>query len=117
MVVLYRAAIKKIQDDGQTKSNDPQCLFPKGLGYILTNSPASLRSHGLMAAKVAPMSVKSLRPIVRFPTFKSNKDRACPGFSLEELKGACLTKNMTKTIGISSDDHRSQEQVFGTLAT
>ena len=64
-----------------------------------------------MAAKVAPMPVKSLRPIVRFPTFKCNKERAGRGFSLEELKGADLTKNMTKTISV--DHCHKNKQAFG----
>ena len=71
--------------------------------YVKTwfNQPARKerrrKARGLKAAKVAPRPVKSLRPIVRCPTFKYNiKDRAGRGFTLEELKGAGLTKNMVR---------------------
>merc|ERR1712110_1377936 len=93
---VSRSALNKIQDAGQTKSNDPKCPFPQGLDtYVKTwfNQPARKerrrKDRGLKAAKVAPRPVKSLRPIVRCPTFKYNiKDRAGRGFTLEELKGA-----------------------------
>ena len=71
--------------------------------YVKTwfNQPARKerrrKARGLKAAKVAPRPVKALRPIVRCPTFKYNiKDRAGRGFTLEELKGAGLTKNMVR---------------------
>merc|ERR1712203_1293740 len=80
--------------------------------YVKTwfNQPARKerrrKARGLKAAKVAP------RPIVRFPTFKYNiKDRAGRGFTLEELKGAGLTKNMAKTTGISVDHRRKNKSL------
>merc|ERR1739841_439608 len=70
------------------------------------------KARGLKAAKVAPRPVKSLRPIVRCPTFKYNiKDRIGRGFTLEELKGAGLTKNMAKTTGISVDHRRKNKSL------
>merc|ERR1712228_348259 len=52
------------------------------------------------------------RPIVRCPTFKYNiEDRAGRGFTLEELKGAGLTKNMAKTTGISVDHRRKNKSL------
>merc|ERR1711935_1010322 len=111
--------LNKIQDAGQTKSNDPQCPFPQGLGYICENlvqptrqERASPQKPCLKAAKVAPRPVKALRPIVRCPTFKYNiKDRAGRGFTLEELKGAGLTKNMAKTTGICVDHRRKNKSL------
>ena len=51
------------------------------------------RNRVAKAAKVAPRPVKTLRPVVRCPTFKYNiKDRAGRGFSLDELKAAGLSK-------------------------
>ena len=78
--------------------------------YVKTwfNQPARKerrrKARGLKAAKVAPRPVKSLRPIVRCPTFKYNiKDRAGRGFTLEELKGAGLTKNMVRLVCVCYD--------------
>ena len=72
--------------------------------YVKTwfNQPARKerrrKARSLKAAKVAPRPVKTLRPIVRCPTFKYNiKDRAGRGFTLEELKGAGLTKKMVSS--------------------
>merc|ERR1712051_383598 len=86
--------------------------------YVKTwfNQPARKerrrKARGLKAAKVAPRPVKSLRPIVRCPTFEYNiKDRAGRGFTLEELKGAGLTKNMAKTTGISVDHRRKNKSL------
>lgn len=49
------------------------------------------------AARVAPRPVKTLRPVVRCPTFKYNiKDRRGRGFTLDELKAAGISKNMVR---------------------
>merc|ERR1712051_529687 len=70
------------------------------------------KARAAKAAKVAPRPVKTLRPVVRCPTFKYNiKDRAGRGFTLEELKGAGLTKNMAKTTGISVDHRRKNKSL------
>merc|ERR1711874_641256 len=86
--------------------------------YVKTwfNQPARKerrrKARSLKAAKVAPRPVKTLRPIVRCPTFKYNiKDRAGRGFTLEELKGAGLTKNMALTTGISVDHRRKNKSL------
>lgn len=64
------------------------------------------------AAKVAPRPVKTLRPVVRCPTFKYNiKQRLGRGFTLEELKAAGMTKNQAQTIGISVDHRRRNKSV------
>merc|ERR1712014_490867 len=61
---------------------------------------------------VAPRPVKSLRPVVRCPTYKYNiKDRRGRGFSLDELKAAGISKNMAKTIGISVDHRRKNKSL------
>ena len=86
----------------------PDAHFQKDWDTYQPTHQRCCKAHGLKAAKVAPMPVKSLRPIVRFPNFKSNKDR---GFSLEELKGAGLTNNMTKTTCISVDDCRKNKSL------
>merc|ERR1711964_655792 len=77
--------------------------------YVKTwfNQPARKdrrrKTRAKKAARVAPRPVKSLRPVVRCPTYKYNiKDRAGRGFTLEELKAAGVSKNMAKTIGISA---------------
>ena len=58
------------------------------------------KARAVKAAKVAPRPVKTLRPVVRCPTYKYNiKDRAGRGFTLEELKAAGVSKNM---VGIFS---------------
>ena len=69
--------------------------------YVKTwfNQPARKerrrKNRAIKAAKVAPRPVKSLRPIVRCPTYKYNiKDRAGRGFTLEELKAAAISKNL-----------------------
>ena len=76
--------------------------------YVKTwfNQPARKerrrKARSLKAAKVAPRPVKTLRPIVRCPTFKYNiKDRAGRGFTLEELKGAGLTKKMVSSFELN----------------
>merc|ERR1719283_647027 len=64
------------------------------------------------AATVAPRPMKSLRPVVRCPTFRYNvKQRSGRGFSLEELKTAGISKNMAKTIGITVDHRRRNKSV------
>merc|ERR1712073_48091 len=86
--------------------------------YVKTwfNQPARKerrrKARSLKAAKVAPRPVKTLRPIVRCPTFKYNiKDRAGRGFTLEELKGAGLTKKMALTTGITVDHRRKNKSL------
>merc|ERR1712048_1415444 len=86
--------------------------------YVKTwfNQPARKerrrKARSLKAAKVAPRPLKTLRPIVRCPTFKYNiKDRAGRGFTLEELKGAGLTKKMALTTGISVDHRRKNKSL------
>merc|ERR1712183_822516 len=70
------------------------------------------KTRSIKAAKVAPRPVKSLRPIVRCPTFKYNiKDRAGRGFTLEELKGTGLTKKMALTTGITVDHRRKNKSL------
>ena len=64
------------------------------------------------AAKVAPRPVKTLRPVVRCPTFKYNiKQRLGRGFTLEELKAAGLNKKSAQTMGISVDHRRRNKSV------
>merc|ERR1712012_706311 len=64
------------------------------------------------AAKVAPRPLKTLKPVVRCPTFKYNiKDRRGRGFTLEELKAAGLSKNKAQTIGISVDHRRKNRSL------
>lgn len=64
------------------------------------------------AAEVAPRPVKTLRPVVRCPTFKYNiKERAGRGFTLEELKAAGLNKNQARAVGISVDHRRRNRSV------
>ena len=69
--------------------------------YVKTwfNQPARKdrrrKARAAKAAKVAPRPVKTLRPVVRYPTYKYNiKDRVGRGFTLEELKAAGVSKNM-----------------------
>ena len=50
------------------------------------------------AAKVAPRPLKTLKPVVRCPTFKYNiKDRRGRGFTLEELKAGGLSKSKVRS--------------------
>merc|ERR1711897_38318 len=70
------------------------------------------KARAVKAAKVAPRPVKTLRPVVRCPTYKYNiKDRAGRGFTLEELKGAGITKKMALTTGISVDHRRKNKSL------
>merc|ERR1712110_907391 len=70
------------------------------------------KARAAKAAKVAPRPVKTLRPVVRCPTYKYNiKDRVGRGFTLEELKAAGVSKNMAKTIGISVDHRRKNKSL------
>ena len=69
--------------------------------YVKTwfNQPARKerrrKARAAKSARVAPRPVKTLRPIVRCPTYKYNiKDRQGRGFTLEELKAAGVSKNM-----------------------
>ena len=71
--------------------------------YVKTwfNQPARKdrrrRARVAKAAKVAPRPLKTLKPVVRCPTFKYNiKDRRGRGFTLEELKAAGLSKSKVR---------------------
>ena len=73
--------------------------------YVKTwfNQPARKdrrrKARSAKAARVAPRPVKTLRPVVRCPTYKYNiKDRRGRGFTLEELKAAGVSKNMVRII-------------------
>merc|ERR1712025_1395675 len=86
--------------------------------YVKTwfNQPARKerrrKARAAKAAKVAPRPVRSLRPVVRCPTYKYNiKDRRGRGFSLDELKAAGISKNMAQTIGISVDHRRKNKSL------
>jgi len=86
--------------------------------YVKTwfNQPARKdrrrKARAAKAARVAPRPVKTLRPVVRCPTFKYNiKDRRGRGFTLEELKAAGVSKNMAKTIGITVDFRRKNKSL------
>merc|ERR1712080_251455 len=117
-VVAHPVTIK-LHHAGQTKSNDPNAHFHKDWqNYVKTwfNQPARKdrrrKTRAAKAARVAPRPVKSLRPVVRCPTFKYNiKDRQGRGFTLEELKAAGITKNMALTIGISVDHRRKNKSL------
>merc|ERR1711976_278006 len=86
--------------------------------YVKTwfNQPARKdrrrKARAAKAARVAPRPVKTLRPVVRCPTFKYNiKDRRGRGFTLEELKAAGLSKSKAQTIGISIDHRRKNRSL------
>jgi len=86
--------------------------------YVKTwfNQPARKDRRRKMRAKkaaaIAPRPMRTLRPVVRCPTFRYNvKQRGGRGFSLEELKTAGISKNMAKTIGISVDHRRRNKSV------
>jgi len=86
--------------------------------YVKTwfNQPARKERRRKMRAKkaaaIAPRPLKTLRPVVRCPTFRYNvKQRGGRGFSLEELKTAGITKKMAKTIGICVDHRRRNKSV------
>merc|ERR1712004_151235 len=86
--------------------------------YVKTwfNQPARKERRRKMRAKkaaaVAPRPMKTLRPVVRCPTFRYNvKARSGRGFSLEELKTAGISKSMAKTIGITVDHRRRNKSV------
>ncbi|XP_016965086.1 60S ribosomal protein L13 [Drosophila biarmipes] len=54
----------------------------------------------------------ALRPVVRCPTIRYHtKLRAGRGFTLEELKGAGISANFAKTIGISVDKRRKNKSL------
>lgn len=86
--------------------------------YVKTwfNQPARSmrrrRARVAKAASVAPRPVKTLRPVVRCPTFKYNvKQRLGRGFSLEELKAAGMSKSQAQSVGISVDHRRRNKSV------
>jgi large subunit ribosomal protein L13e len=59
------------------------------------------------AAKIAPVPLEKLRPIVHCPTQKySAKTRFGKGFTLEELKAAGLHPSYAQTVGIAVDWRR-----------
>jgi large subunit ribosomal protein L13e len=60
------------------------------------------------AAAIAPRPLKLLRPAVHCPTQRySAKVRLGKGFTLEELKGAGLTAQYARTVGIAVDHRRT----------
>ena len=64
------------------------------------------------AAAVAPRPLKTLRPVIRCPTYRYNiKQRLGRGFSLEELKSAGIGRNEARTIGISVDHRRRNKSM------
>merc|ERR1712110_378567 len=86
--------------------------------YVKTwfNQPARKerrrKARAAKSARVAPRPVKTLRPIVRCPTYKYDiKDRQGRGFTLEELKAAGVSKSMAQTIGISVDHRRKNKSL------
>merc|ERR1712110_162510 len=86
--------------------------------YVKTwfNQPARKERRRKMRAKkaaaIAPRPLKTLRPVVRCPTFRYNvKQRGGRGLSLEELKSAGISKSMAKTIGITVDHRRRNKSV------
>ena len=75
--------------------------------YVKTwfNQPARKERRRKMRAKkaaaVAPRPMRTLRPVVRCPTFRYNvKQRAGRGFSLEELKTAGISKKLVSKVYI-----------------
>ena len=71
--------------------------------YVKTwfNQPARKerrrRARVAKAAKIAPRPLKTLRPVVRCPTFKYNlKQRLGRGFTLDEVKAAGISKNLVR---------------------
>ena len=60
------------------------------------------------AAAIAPRPVAGpLRPVVRCQTVRYNmRVRAGRGFTLEEIKGAGLTQQVAKSLGIAVDHRR-----------
>jgi large subunit ribosomal protein L13e len=69
--------------------------------YVKTwfNQPARKerrrKARTAKAARVAPRPLKTLRPVIRCPTFKYNiKQRLGRGFTLDEVKAAGISKNM-----------------------
>ncbi|ELR17239.1 ribosomal protein L13e, putative [Acanthamoeba castellanii str. Neff] len=85
------------------------------------NQPAKKKSRRVAraakAAAIFPRPVQGpLRPVVHCPTIKYNtKLRLGRGFTLEELRGAGITKRFAQTIGISVD-HRRKNKSEGPLA-
>lgn len=73
------------------------------------------RARIAKAAAIAPRPAAGLlRPIVRCPSIRYNtKTRLGRGFTLEELKGAGLSKYEAKSIGISVDYRRTNNSVEG----
>jgi len=65
------------------------------------------------AAAVAPRPVTGdLRPVVHCPTARYNtKTRLGRGFTLEEIKGAGMSKHFARSIGIAVDHRRTNKSV------
>lgn len=67
------------------------------------------------AKAIYPMPTEKLRPIVRCPTIRYNKNiRLGRGFTAEECKAANLDFNYARTVGVSVDLRRrnSNEESF-----
>merc|ERR1712113_87587 len=119
ILFLARKHPKNFKMPAKRNQMVPNAHFHKDWdSYVKTwfNQPARKerrrKARSLKAAKVAPRPVKTFRPIVRCPTFKYNiKDRAGRGFTLEELKGAGLTKKMALTTGITVDHRRKNKSL------
>jgi len=94
--------------------------------YVVTwfNQPARKRRRKntriAKAKKIAPRPLGLLRPQVQGCTLKHNsRTRLGRGFSLEELKGAKVSKKIALTIGIAVDwrrTNRSQETYKANVA-
>ncbi|XP_022643570.1 60S ribosomal protein L13-like [Varroa jacobsoni] len=68
--------------------------------------------RAIKARLIAPRPTSLLRPTITCPTQKYNtKRRLGRGFSLEELKGAGLSADFARTIGISVDTRRTNKSV------
>jgi len=66
------------------------------------------------AKRMAPMPTQKLRPVVRCPTIRHNrKVRLGRGFTPEELKAADLDYSYARTVGISVDLRRKNQNEEG----
>merc|ERR1712062_827926 len=108
-------ASKKLQDAGQTESNGPKCPFPQRLGQLCEElvqptrqertSPQSSFSQGRQSGSKARQNFETNCEMPHI------QDRAGRGFTLEELKGAGLTKKMALTTGITVDHRRKNKSL------
>lgn len=72
------------------------------------NKKSRRLARAAKAAAIAPRPLKLLRPAVHCPTQRySAKVRLGKGFTLEELKGAGLTAQYARTVGIAVDHRRT----------